>query len=137
MNVCSVLFEYIACTIRTILQRTLPLVFYHEYIHFIIIHVHAPDAFDAGEERADDHQRDLRFCSIEQMASHHRHVILYYACTSAGVCGELCEMQIQRNTAPHGDSAGNHLGGEYIYVCVILLAFINGILQRHPFVILF
>lgn len=68
LNVCSVLFEYITITLTAPHTRGSTV---------ILLYTRAPDA-TAGEERANDRRaRDLRFRTIEQMASHRRNNILY------------------------------------------------------------
>jgi len=68
LNVCSVLFEYITITLTAPHTRGPA---------DILLYTRAPDA-TTGEERANDRRaRDLRFRTIEQMASYRRNNILY------------------------------------------------------------
>lgn len=142
MNVCSVLFEYIACTVRTTLRRTLPLVFYHVYT-LLYIYISTRRMLPPPEKSV----RMIISATYDSAPSNKWRTIiatLYYITrvrrrVSVANCVK-CKFdgKLHRSATLRGITSSASI---YMHVCVcvclILLAFINEILRRHPFVILY
>lgn len=140
MNVCSVLFEYIAYTVRTTLRRTLPLVFYHVYI-LLYININTRRMLPPPEKSV----RMIISATYDSAPSNKWQAIiaaLYYITrvrrrVSVANCVK-CKFdgKLHRLATLRGITSSASIYAYVCVVCMIPLAFINEILRRHPFVIL-